>query len=160
MTTNSITLMQEVKSGNALATLLCSDDIMTLKFKEGDYLKADIKVVSGPKRKRSALMNQCVHKYCSILANLLNINNVEQVVGMASANGQRIEMFRPWTMLIVKSDIFQVQLFIITEGRTHHTSEATDAELCKTDEAVGKLIAENFGLEINWPSSEPPVWRG
>lgn len=152
--TSSITLMQEVKAGNALATLLCSDDIMTLKLKEGDYLQADIKVISGPKRKRSALMNRATHKYCSNIAESFNTYGIEQVVGIADANGKRIEMMRPWTMQAIKEDIFQVQLLAVTDGRTHHSSEATDGELCKVDEAIGKMIAENFGIVIEWPSLE------
>lgn len=150
----SITLLQEVGKGNALRQLLCSDDIGTLELKDGDYLQADIKVVSGPKRMRSALMNRCTHKYCSNISIALNTYGIEQVVGLADSSGKRIEMTRPWTMTAVKEDIFQVQLLAVTGGRTHHSSEATDAELCKTDEAIGKMIAENFGIVVEWPSLE------
>ena len=154
---NSITLLQEVGSGNALSQLLCSDDISTLKLKPGDYLQADIKVISGSNRKRSALMNRCVHKYCRMLADAWNAYGLECVVCMIGADGKQFDLKTAWTEILVKEMVFKPTLNAIS-GR-HSTAKASDKDLCEVEEKLGRMCAKKMGLVVEWPTSKPPAWR-
>ena len=149
----SITLLQEVGRDNALRHLLCSDEINALEFKEGDYLQAEIKVIRGAKNKRNALMNRCIHKYCSILANLLNSRGLDMAIFFAKyKEGEPVK----WEMEDVKNRIFKPTLMGI--AGTDKTSGASNMELCQVDEALGKFFSEREDIQITWPNNEPPAW--
>jgi len=149
----SITLIQEVSHGDTLAKILGNDDISTLTYKQGDYLQVDIKVIRGDKNKRNALMNRCVHKYCAMLAKLLNSRGLDMAIFFAKyKQGEPVR----WEMEDVKNRIFKPTLMGI--AKTDKTSRATNEELCEVDKVLGKFFSEREDIIVTWPSNQPPAW--
>ena len=130
-----------------------------MQYKPDDLLQYDVKIIRGDVRQRNAKMRACVQVYCKNAADTLNIKNVEQVVSLMSVGGKAVEIRRPWCEESFKFSVFQETLLGVTEGRTRHTSKATNKELCEVDKLIAQLLSENFGIELTWPSSSPPIWE-
>lgn len=154
---SSISIIQKVGANLSRSTLPQSDDHASLEYKEGDYIQVDMKVVKTAKGKRSALMNRCVHKYCSMLSDAWNSYGLECVVCMIGLEGKQFDLKTAWTGELVKEMIFKPTLNAISGQPL--TSKASDKDLCDVEEAIGRMCAKKMGLEINWPTSAPPIWR-
>jgi len=147
-----IEIIQEVMPDLSRVTLPESD-VVDLDYLPGDYIQIEMKVVRGKKNKRNLLMNRCVHKYCSMLADLLNNRGLDMAVFFAKyKQGEPVN----WTMNDVKERIFKPTLKGVAQ--TDKTSQASNAELCEVDEKLGKFFSENEDIQVIWPSNQPPAW--
>lgn len=152
---NKFSITKEVMSDLSLVAV---PDSFTgeLNYKPGDWLQYDVKVIKTDKAKRSALMNACVHKYCQMLADLLNAYGYQAGIHI-SVGGTVESLAAPWTMIAVKETIFKPVLK--AASGVDGTSKATNAQLCEAEEKIGQFFAEKADIQIVWPSNQPPAWR-
>ena len=154
--TTKAAVLQGVAEDMTRYTLPESDDA-DIEYKPGDIIQYDIKVIRGDARKRSALMRRCVQLYCKMLANAWNAKDISCVIKMAKGDGEFFELETDWTEPLVKELIFKPTLLAIS-GKTS-TAKATDGELCKVEDALGKMCVNKMGVDVEWPNNKPPIWR-
>lgn len=109
------------------------------KLKPGEYLLA-----TGKKATRSAIMNNCLHKYCELLADKLNDAGYDMLKVLKP--GANI----PWSKHTIKELIWRPFQRALCDKES--TTEPTNEEYKKTYEALNRHLAESTGVSVSWPN--------
>lgn len=110
------------------------------EFEKSKYLTIEVK--KG--RTRTGSQNRALHKYCSMLAEVLNDQGLSFT--MFFKEGYDV----PWTMNIVKDNIWRPVQIAMTGKES--TTEPQTVDYLKIYEIVNRKLSE-FGIHVEWPSN-------
>ncbi|MGB1317127.1 MAG: hypothetical protein ACPG5W_02910 [Flavobacteriales bacterium] len=100
-------------------------------------------------KQRTIQQNKAMHKYFSLLAEALNDSGKD----MKKVLKPGVDI--PWTTESVKNHLWR-PIMGIMQG-VESTTEQSTKDPQEIYEVLNRHIAQNHGVQVDWPSNEPPM---
>ncbi len=110
----------------------------------------DKAMLEKEQKKRTNLQNASLHKWCELLAEMLNDK------GMDMKTVLKPDVDIPWNKQMVKEFIWRpIMQAVIQQNSTMDMSTTDPTEII---EVIARHFAQKHGVEVpHWPSNSPPM---
>lgn len=103
-------------------------------------------------KKRSSLMNRCLHRALTDIAADLQNQGIERRTIIEDLEGYEAPITMEWMKEVYKSIVY-------TMYRKTSTTDLTNKEMIDSWEVFSKFLAEQYGVSYVWPSQEAQYWE-
>ena len=148
MNESTIQVLNPSSIGDACATVASYLSQQAWENAAGERLQWEVVIQPVTnQRVRTPTQNNCIHKYCDMLAKDLNDAGYERVI-TSPVLSQPLTV--PWCKENVKSDIWHtVQLAYC---KVTSSADLTTTQCSQIYEIIARRMAEAFGVTTAWPT--------
>lgn len=102
--------------------------------------------------KRSIVMNRCLHRALTDIAQDLQNQGIERRTIIEDLEGYEAPITMEWMKEVYKSIVY-------TMYRKTSTTDLTNKEMIDSWEVFSRFLSEQYGVSYTWPSQEAQYWE-